>query len=259
MKPSLFQNIGRTATHGIVFGLSAVFTIILVSLVYATASWGSLPTVQSGSGLTATAWNDLVAHVNQSVKQASQVITVSGSNVGIGTTSPGQNLSVSGIIESTNGGIKFPDGTSQTTTSETSATFLGGLANRTAIMNSTTSFAQFNTLQNSNSAVFEVVPTGNFGIKFKKAGRIMWNYQQDIVTGSAGNYATLYAYLDGVPLVQALISPTNDLWDMMHNNGSYNVAAGQTLTFSISCAGCTITSIDNGIWARIGIFWMGQP
>ena len=34
-------------------------------------------------------------------------------NVGIGTTSPGQKLSVAGTIESTSGGIKFPDGTTQ--------------------------------------------------------------------------------------------------------------------------------------------------
>lgn len=36
-------------------------------------------------------------------------------NVGIGTTSPGQKLSVVGTIESTSGGFKFPDGTTQTT------------------------------------------------------------------------------------------------------------------------------------------------
>ena len=36
-------------------------------------------------------------------------------NVGIGTSSPGQKLSVAGVIESTTGGIKFPDGTTQTT------------------------------------------------------------------------------------------------------------------------------------------------
>ena len=35
-------------------------------------------------------------------------------NVGIGTVSPAQKLSVVGIIESTTGGIKFPDGTTQT-------------------------------------------------------------------------------------------------------------------------------------------------
>ena len=36
-----------------------------------------------------------------------------GGNVGIGTASPGQKLSVAGTIESTSGGIKFPDGTTQ--------------------------------------------------------------------------------------------------------------------------------------------------
>jgi hypothetical protein len=36
-------------------------------------------------------------------------------NVGIGTTSPGQKLVATGTIESTSGGFKFPDGTTQTT------------------------------------------------------------------------------------------------------------------------------------------------
>jgi hypothetical protein len=36
-------------------------------------------------------------------------------NVGIGSTSPGQKLSVNGTIESKAGGVKFPDGTTQTT------------------------------------------------------------------------------------------------------------------------------------------------
>jgi hypothetical protein len=36
-------------------------------------------------------------------------------NVGIGTATPGQKLTVAGTIESTSGGIKFPDGTTQAT------------------------------------------------------------------------------------------------------------------------------------------------
>jgi hypothetical protein len=36
-------------------------------------------------------------------------------NVGIGTSSPGSKLAVAGVIESTTGGVKFPDGTTQTT------------------------------------------------------------------------------------------------------------------------------------------------
>lgn len=38
-----------------------------------------------------------------------------GGNVGIGTTNPSQKLTVAGVIESTSGGFKFPDGTVQTT------------------------------------------------------------------------------------------------------------------------------------------------
>src|SRR2546428_1431445 len=36
-------------------------------------------------------------------------------NVGIGTSAPGSKLTVAGTIESTSGGIKFPDGTTQAT------------------------------------------------------------------------------------------------------------------------------------------------
>jgi hypothetical protein len=43
-----------------------------------------------------------------------RVTIASSGNVGIGTTAPGQKLSVAGVIESTTGGVKFPDGTTQT-------------------------------------------------------------------------------------------------------------------------------------------------
>ncbi|WP_415062967.1 hypothetical protein [Bdellovibrio sp.] len=44
-----------------------------------------------------------------------------GGNVGIGTNTPGQKLTVSGVIESTTGGLKFPDGTVQTTAATATA------------------------------------------------------------------------------------------------------------------------------------------
>jgi len=42
-------------------------------------------------------------------------LTLAAGNVGIGTGTPGQRLSVVGVVESTTGGFKFPDGTLQTT------------------------------------------------------------------------------------------------------------------------------------------------
>jgi hypothetical protein len=47
---------------------------------------------------------------------ASVAMTIGSSgNIGVGTTVPGQKLSVAGTVESTSGGFKFPDGTTQTT------------------------------------------------------------------------------------------------------------------------------------------------
>jgi hypothetical protein len=46
---------------------------------------------------------------------ANSLIFDNGTNVGIGTAAPGQKLTVAGTIESTSGGIKFPDGTTQAT------------------------------------------------------------------------------------------------------------------------------------------------
>ncbi len=43
------------------------------------------------------------------------VVTIKNDKVGIGTTNPSEKLTVNGTIESQSGGIKFPDGTTQTT------------------------------------------------------------------------------------------------------------------------------------------------
>jgi hypothetical protein len=53
-------------------------------------------------------------------------------NVGVGTNTPGQKLSVAGTIESTSGGFKFPDGTTQASATQPvliGGTFNGVLAN----------------------------------------------------------------------------------------------------------------------------------
>jgi hypothetical protein len=54
---------------------------------------------------------------NQAVADGTLYVDIANSRVGIGTTSPASPLTVAGVIESTSGGFKFPDGTTQTTAS----------------------------------------------------------------------------------------------------------------------------------------------
>jgi hypothetical protein len=53
--------------------------------------------------------------LNLGANSTTQITITSAGNVGIGTGSPGQKLTVNGTIETTSGGVKYPDGTTQTT------------------------------------------------------------------------------------------------------------------------------------------------
>jgi len=75
---------------------------------------------ENGAGsefnLGITAANQFALGYNANIGLAGDLLRItSAGNVGIGTTSPGQRLSVNGLIESKSGGFKFPDGTTQTT------------------------------------------------------------------------------------------------------------------------------------------------
>lgn len=70
-------------------------TLVALSLVYAaTTYYSDLPNASSGSGLTATSWNNLVNYANKAVKQETEVLTITGGKVGIGTASPGARLDI---------------------------------------------------------------------------------------------------------------------------------------------------------------------
>lgn len=68
----------------------------------------------SFAGAATLGTNDNYA-LNFETNGATAITILPSGNVGIGTLSPAQKLSVAGTIESTNGGIKFPDGTIQMT------------------------------------------------------------------------------------------------------------------------------------------------
>lgn len=86
--------------------------------------------------------------------QPSMTVDTNG-NVGVGTTAPNSKFTVAGLVESTTGGIKFPDGTIQTTA--------GGAGN--AILNQTTqqAGANFNIAGTGTANIFNATTQFNLG------------------------------------------------------------------------------------------------
>lgn len=83
---------------------------------------GNVPAPINVSSTAQTKEGNLSAAIFYDTNDSSYYVNPSGAtsailsgNVGIGTTSPGQKLTVAGTIESTSGGFKFPDATTQTT------------------------------------------------------------------------------------------------------------------------------------------------
>jgi hypothetical protein len=85
---------GETATHGVSIGTGA-----------------SNQTLFMGYDGTAD-----VAYINAAKTGIIRPVVLQsrGGNVGVGTVTPGQPLSVNGVIESITGGVKYPDGRTQT-------------------------------------------------------------------------------------------------------------------------------------------------
>ncbi|MCX6303641.1 MAG: DUF1566 domain-containing protein [Bacteroidetes bacterium] len=75
-------------------------------------AWGSLAKLNFGDedyvSISENIDDHLLIHANAG-------LAIMGGKVGIGTTSPGEMLTVDGMIHTTSGGVMFPDGTTQTT------------------------------------------------------------------------------------------------------------------------------------------------
>lgn len=97
------QITGNTVIHGYT-GVVAVFGAGTTSNLYVGSSGGNTPFIAANGA------NPLVLSTNGTERMR----ILSGGNIGIANTAPAHALTVNGTIESRTGGIRFPDGSTQT-------------------------------------------------------------------------------------------------------------------------------------------------
>ncbi|WP_142695936.1 hypothetical protein [Bdellovibrio sp. NC01] len=103
--------------------------------------------------------------------------------IGIGTSAPGSQLTVNGTIESTTGGVKFPDGTTQTTAAFTPLAFLAHSSSQSIPSNFTTVVVNPTVSYNRGNAYNAA--TGYFTIPASAAGMYVCMCQADFEANGA--------------------------------------------------------------------------
>jgi len=87
------------------------------------------------------------------------VVILDNGNVGIGTTSPASRLEVNGVINTTSGGVKFPDGTTQTTA------YLGSSVSYQNVFTVAKTGGDFTTITGALGACASTGPTNGYLIR----------------------------------------------------------------------------------------------
>lgn len=188
-------------------------------------------------------------------------------NVSIGTTGTGSKLTVAGVIESTTGGIKFPDATVQTTAGLTTVT-----TNSTLTGNGTTatplgvaSPILVRDLDNPARQPFQMQVTADTNLVTVPTGKLLvieyvsaYQINTNDTTGSSGAVylrITQTNLLMGIP--PTLIRQTSSVNTYAFNIGQQvrlYVTAGQTLRLEFS-----FLSISNSRFATVVGYYVDVP
>lgn len=195
-------------------------------------------------------------------------------NLGIGTAAPGQKLTVAGTIESTSGGFKFPDGTTQTTaaTGGSSETVLiesdwmlnnnnsiAGMVGAAvssgtmAVINSTADHPGIVALRDSTTA------NGGYTFFTANAAHLI----------SAGQYCRFIFSPQGVRAGQIVrlgwqssvlsTDPANGSWAEITANGSTTIISAKCRAASVSTTHGTTYTLTSGNWYNLKITCVAGP
>ena len=133
-----------------------------------------------------------------------------GGNVGIGTTIPGSRLTVAGRIESTAGGVKFPDGTVQATAASGSGIVFNVTAPQANILTAVDTLGDVGqytsiTVAPDGLPVLSYSDATNGDLKVAKCGNAACSSGNTLTAvdtaGLVGRYSSIAIGADGLPVI----------------------------------------------------------
>jgi hypothetical protein len=137
-----------------------------------------------------------------------------------------------------------------------------------AIISANTGFMRFGTHINKGSDDNNIMAqrtSGNYGIQFKKAGWVKYDFHQDIATTGTSSYCWVYVLKGTASQIDAnsadqvgefLITDTNGGWDTISGSGLVYVEADDVLGFRINAT--AITGLDSAQWSLYLFDWFEQ-
>jgi hypothetical protein len=128
-----------------------------------------------------------------------------------------------------------------------SAVFMGQTSGNPG---STQSYINFIQNSNSDSSVFELVTTGNFGVKIKRAGQFVFYFTNEMITNTNSGYVTVTSRINSSIIGYQLISSHTE-WDCISICGAYVNNANDDFQLKFE-SGTSASS-----WSQLQIHWVG--